>query len=222
MERLVAGQSPKIAMPPWPPVRPEFSHINRYWDNGLQCFVAKILPGEFFVSEHGEAVATTLGSCVSACIRDPFRGVGGMNHFMLPEQGESREAWQKDFNSLPSRYGNWAMEYLINEILKYGGKKHNLEIKVVGGGHVLQNMTAIGQRNIEFVFEYLKNEGFSVVGSDVGDRFPRKVLYFPETGVVKVKKLQNLSSETIAQRENAYQRTIVQEAKKDAGNVELF
>ncbi len=224
MERLIAGREMRSAMPPWPPVRQEFLHVNRYWDNQNQCFVAKILPGEFFVSEHGEAVATTLGSCISACVRDPFRGVGGMNHFMLPIQGEGNECWQKDFNSLPSRYGNWAMEYLINEVMKYGGKKHNLEVKVVGGGHVLSGMrqNPVGERNIEFVFDWLKKEGFTISGSDVGDKYPRKVMYFPETGAVRVKKLRTLSNETIAQRETAYQRTIEKDSGKDAGNVELF
>jgi chemotaxis protein CheD len=224
MERLMAGKVMSATMPPWPPVRPEFVHVNRYWDNVNQCFVAKILPGEFFVSEHGEAVSTTLGSCISACVRDPFLGIGGMNHFMLPIQGDIKDAKPGDFNSMPSRYGNWAMEYLVNEIMKCGGKKQNLEVKVVGGGHVLSGMkqNPVGDRNIEFVFDWLKCEGFNVVGSDVGDRYPRKVLYFPETGAVRVKKLINVSNETISQRETAYRRALDQDAKKDTGSVELF
>jgi len=175
-----------------PVVLPGFEHVNRYLDRQRNLYAAKLMPGELYVSISGEMIVTTLGSCVSACIRDRVKGVGGMNHFMLPFQGEHNSSqWGNNPVSSASRYGNWAMEFLINEILKAGGYKNNFEIKLFGGGNILHNAhSTIGKKNIEFVKNYLENEGFSVVAEDLGDFFPRKILYFPDTGAVKVKKLQ--------------------------------
>lgn len=200
---------------------PGFEHINRYWDKRMNLAAAKIMPGEFYVSLHGEMIVTVLGSCVSACIRDRVHGIGGMNHFMLPEQGEhSSTQWGNSEISSASRYGNWAMEFLINEILKAGGERKNLEVKVFGGGNVLFNMTGIGQRNIEFVKDYLANESLQIVASDVGDMFPRKVLYFPDTGAVKVRKMRQMRNDTLIKREKAYIEDINKAPK--SGAIELF
>ncbi|MFD2229921.1 chemoreceptor glutamine deamidase CheD [Alkalimarinus sediminis] len=200
---------------------PGFEHINRYWDKRMNLAAAKIMPGELYVSLHGEMIVTVLGSCVSACIRDRVHGIGGMNHFMLPVQGEhSSTQWGSSDVSSASRYGNWAMEFLINEILKAGGERKNLEVKVFGGGNVLSNMTSIGARNIAFVKSYLANEGLQIVASDVGDQFPRKVLYFPDTGAVKVRKMRQTRNDTVIQREKAYIEDINQQPK--SGEVELF
>lgn len=187
----------------------------------MNLVAAKILPGEFYVSLHGEMIATVLGSCISACIRDRVHGIGGMNHFMLPVQGEYSSAqWGVSSVSAPSRYGNWAMEFLINEILKAGGERQNLEVKVFGGGNVLSNMTSVGIRNIEFVKTYLAQEGLQIKASDVGDQFPRKVLYFPDTGAVKVRKLKQTNNNTVVQREKAYIEGIISQPK--SGDIELF
>ncbi len=183
---------------------------------------AKILPGEFYVSCQGEMIGTVLGSCISACIRDKVIGVGGMNHFMLPVKGgNSTDGWGGSEVSASLRYGNWAMEYLINEILKQGGHRDRLEVKIFGGGQVLANMTDIGSRNIEFVRAYLFKEGLKVVSEDVGDVFPRKVLYFPDTGAVKLKKLRKVNNSTVEQRERQYITSINTEEAK-GGDVELF
>ncbi|MCP5206437.1 MAG: chemoreceptor glutamine deamidase CheD [Hahellaceae bacterium] len=198
-----------------------FEHINRYWDRNMHVNAAKILPGEFYVSLHGEMIVTVLGSCVSACIRDKVRGVGGMNHFMLPMQNEhSSEQWGSNSVSSASRYGNWAMEYLINEILKAGGKREDLEVKVFGGGQVLSNMTDIGQRNVAFVKYYLAKEGLKISAMDAGGMYPRKVLYFPDTGAVKVRKLKSTRNDTIISREKEYIKDINTQPKD--GAVELF
>lgn len=200
---------------------PGFEHINRYWDKRMNLAAAKIMPGEFYVSLHGEMIVTVLGSCVSACIRDRVHGIGGMNHFMLPVQGEHSSAqWGSSDVSSASRYGNWAMEFLINEILKAGGERKNLEVKVFGGGNVLSNMTSIGARNIEFVKTYIAEEGLQIVASDVGDQFPRKVLYFPDTGAVKVRKMRQTRNDTVIQREKAYIEDINKQPK--SGEIELF
>lgn len=73
-----------------PRVLPGFEHINRYWDSVHQAAAAKLLPGEYYVTVEDEIIVTVLGSCVSACIRDPIRGIGGMNHFMLPISQQGR------------------------------------------------------------------------------------------------------------------------------------
>jgi chemotaxis protein CheD len=205
-----------------PKALPGFEAVNRYWDRRMNLPAAKILPGEFYVSTQGEMIGTVLGSCISACIRDTVIGVGGMNHFMLPVKGgNSTDGWGGSEVSASLRYGNWAMEYLINEILKQGGHRDRLEVKIFGGGQVLKNMTDIGSRNIEFVRAYLFKEGLSVISEDVGDVFPRKVLYFPDTGAVKLKKLRTVNNSTVEQRERKYITSINTEESK-GGDVELF
>ncbi len=196
---------------------PGFDGINRYWDKYHGKYVAKILPGECYVTVNDELVATVLGSCVSACIRDKVFGIGGMNHFMLPSSGESRKgSWLSEAN----RYGNFAMEYLINEILKNGGERRNLEIKLFGGGKIVKNMSNVGKRNIEFVIDYLKTESLHIETQNLGDIYPRKVIYFPMTGRAKMKKLQTMHNDTIIRREVDYSDSLID--KPVSGDVELF
>lgn len=200
---------------------PGFEHINRYWDKTHEAEAAKILPGEYYVTIQDELVTTVLGSCVSACLRDKRLGVGGMNHFMLPIS-EDGTGWNgaNDLVSTATRYGNYAMEHMINEILKHGGQKRNLEAKIFGGGRIMQNLSDVGARNIEFVREYLKVEGIPIVGEDVGDIFPRKVVYFPRTGRVLMKRIKHLHNDTVARRENAYLDEITHQPVQT--DVELF
>lgn len=206
---------------PLPEVLAGFEHVNRYWDKRMNVAAAKILPGELYVSRSGEMIVTVLGSCVSACIRDKQLGIGGMNHFMLPQQNaHSSQKWGGEAG-LASRYGNWAMEYLINEILKLGGTRRNLEIKIFGGGNVLSNMTEVGSRNVDFVKKYLYEENFDVAAEDVGGESARKVLYFPDTGAVKVRKIRQVPNDTILRREREYSRGLV-EKPDTSGGVELF
>lgn len=198
-----------------------FEHVNRYFDPKLNVWSAKILPGEFYVTTHGEMIGTVLGSCISACIRDVKLGIGGMNHFMLPIQNEHSSAqWGSDANTSETRYGNWAMEYLLNTLYKLGCSKRNLEVKLFGGGQVLASMTDVGQRNILFAYDFLRKEGLNVKAADVGDIFSRKVLYFPDTGSVKVRRITTTKNETIIEREKGYLDSIRQH--KDDSNIELF
>lgn len=206
--------------PPIPKATPGFEGINRYWDKKMRLPAAKIMPGELYVSTQGEMIVTVLGSCISTCIRDRELGIGGMNHFMLPIQGKHSGNWGNDAASSATRYGNWAMEYLINAILKLGGSKKNFEVKVFGGGKVLANTTDVGKNNIEFVTEYLKSEMLLTVAKDVGGIYPRKVLYFPDTGKVKMRRLIRVNNTTIAERETAYRKTLDNAPKE--GGVELF
>jgi chemotaxis protein CheD len=208
--------------PVQPPAAAGFDHVNRYWDGMHKVWAAKILPGEFYVSAHGEMVVTLLGSCISACVRDTVRGIGGMNHFMLPEQGEhSTTNWGNDPLTHASRYGNWAMEYLINEILKRGGSRQNLEVKLFGGGQMIAAMSDVGQRNILFAYDYIAKEGLTVAAADVGREVARKVLYFPDTGAVKVRRIKQMKNDVLLQREQEYQRS-VSVPTSAAGSIDLF
>ncbi len=208
------------ASTPRPPlVLPGFEHVRRNWNDTYGVYAARLLPGEYYVTVNDEGVYTTLGSCISACIRDRVSGIGGMNHFMLPASADA-DGWKSTSLSAATRYGNFAMEHLINDILKNGGKRHNLEVKLFGGGRIMVNMTDVGKRNIDFARDYLATEGLRVVAEDVGDVFPRMVVYFPATGKVKVKRLRSLHNNVILEEESRYISTV--ESKPIGGEVELF
>lgn len=199
-----------------------FEHVSRSWDVRWNCPTAKILPGECYVSTQEEAIHTVLGSCISVCIRDKRLGIGGMNHFMLPvQEGDKGISRQNSINPALC-YGNWAMEFLINAILKQGGKRESFEIKMFGGGRVLAGMTNIdiGARNIEFARSYLETEKLNVVAEDVGDVCPRKILYFPKTGVVKLRRLTHTPNDSIERREREYLNAM--NKKPTTSDVELF
>ncbi|MDL1863230.1 chemoreceptor glutamine deamidase CheD [Betaproteobacteria bacterium PRO7] len=179
----------------------------------------KVLPGEFFVSDEDIVITTVLGSCVAACIWDRHAGVGGMNHFMLPGgEGGSRDA---DPIGLAGRYGVFAMEQLINELIKRGGRKANFEAKVFGGGQVLRNMTSIniGERNAQFVEQFLRTEGIRIGARDLLDVHPRRVAFFPATGRALCKKLAQADASLVA-AEQQYNAKL--SAARVGGDVELF
>ncbi|MFZ6846693.1 chemoreceptor glutamine deamidase CheD [Undibacterium sp. RuRC25W] len=191
---------------------------NVYYDRTFDCDAAKILPGEFYFTRKDMLIVTVLGSCVSACIRDRISGVGGMNHFMLPDTGGDAD----NPVSASMRYGTYAMEVLINELLKAGAKRENLEAKVFGGGNVLRGFTAInvGERNAKFVLDYLKAERMRVIAEDLNDIYPRKVYFFPKTGKVLVKKLKVEHNDTLKRREQDYASRL--KTTSVGGDVDLF
>ena len=148
----------------------------RFFDTTHSAWMVKVFPGEFYVTRQpDEILVTVLGSCVSACIRDPVIGVGGMNHFMLAK-GHSG-GWGDDPQS--ARFGNFAMEKLINELIKAGCSRERMEIKVFGGGNVIDASTAIGSDNAEFVLRYLEAEGLRCAAEDLGGSYPRRIHYYP-------------------------------------------
>jgi len=199
---------------------PGFEHMNRYWDKYYMTYCVKIVPGEYYVSTQPEMIVTTLGSCVSACVRDPINKIGGMNHFMLPGNNKNTEKYLHPSVSFANRYGNFAMENLINDILKNGGERKYLEIKLFGGGKILSHFTDIGKFNIEFVENYVMTEGLNLIAKDLGSVFPRKIVYDPLSGIVKLKKLRSLRSRTILEREKRYLKDIRNQPLE--GAVELF
>lgn len=203
------------------PVLPQFEHVARYWDKDHKCYAARVLPGEFYVTRNPEGICTVLGSCVSACIRDARLNIGGMNHFMLPLDGSNGNSSWGSAASAATRYGNVAMERLINEILKLGGRRQDLEIKLVGGGRVLADMTNdVGARNIEFVRQYVHDEGFNVTSEDLGNVHARRVFYFPQTGRMRVRKIMGGRDETLVARERQYLRQL--DTNLPEGDIELF
>lgn len=203
------------------PSLPGFEGIKRGWDKENNVIAARILPGEYYVTTQDEMVTTVLGSCISACIRDKELGIGGMNHFMLPETNKQKlNAGAEHVVGNATRYGNYAMEHLINDILANGGKRKNLEVKLFGGGKILPTLGDVGQNNIDFALEYVDTEALRLVSQDLGDIYPRKVVYFPKTGKVKMKKVKDLHNETIVSREKEYRSTIKDEPV--VSDIELF
>jgi chemotaxis protein CheD len=189
----------------------------RYRDPRFEQIAVKVFPGEHHVTASSdEMLVTVLGSCVSACIRDPLIAVGGMNHFMLPESAGS--GW--DTASASMRYGNVAMERLINEILARGGARERLEIKVFGGGNVMNGTRNIGHRNADFVESYLLTEDLPIAAAHLRGNLPRRVHYFPVTGKVLLLELRRGEDAVLLSREANYKSKI--QTEPVAGSAELF
>jgi chemotaxis protein CheD len=183
-----------------------------YYDAHFKNDAVKILPGEYFVHDEDILVTTTLGSCIAACLWDRNARVGGMNHFMLPEgTGDT------------GRYGSFAMELLINELLKRGATRTTLEAKVFGGGQVIAGMNTmnVGERNTQFVIEYLKTERIPIVSKDVLEIYPRKVCYLPASGKAMVKRLAAAHPEALVAQDRAAVNKAVS-TTTSGGSVDLF
>ena len=181
-----------------------------YMDAHFRSEAVKVLPGEYYVDDEDLLIMTTLGSCIAACLWDRERRVGGMNHFMLPEgSGDS------------GRYGSYAMDLLIGELVKRGAQRATMEAKVFGGGAVLEGMNSmrVGERNTTFVLDYLRTERIPVVSKDVLEIYPRKVCFLPASGKAMVKRLQPAHAENIlAQDRLARERALA----RSGGSVDLF
>ncbi|MEZ5498490.1 MAG: chemoreceptor glutamine deamidase CheD [Steroidobacteraceae bacterium] len=216
---MASNRPLKAPSPPRP--LPAFAHISQHFDRDLGSWCARILPGQYYVSRNDEMIDTVLGSCVSACLRDPQAGVGGMNHFMLPQSnGTSGNSWLDPKTGLATRYGSFAMESLINDLLKLGAARERLELKLFGGGKILESSIDVGERNAAFAREFARIEGLQIIAQDLGDIYPRKVIYHPLTGRVKVKRLHALDRARIAGEERNYAATI--QSAPEGNDVELF
>lgn len=190
---------------------------NRYHDRRLGAEMVNIVVGGCVVSDDPNVIiTTTLGSCVAACLYDPVAAIGGMNHFLLPEAG-------LDTLSLASRYGSAAMEQLINRLLSVTGRRDRLRAKIFGGANV--NLTTlrssnIGERNVEFVMEYLATEGIPTMGWDVGGVSPRAVRFFPTTGRSQRRLIGSEGVGDIARSESSFIERL--RTTEIDGEVELF
>lgn len=183
-----------------------------YLDHHFQHNAVKVLPGEYFVSDENLVIMTVLGSCIAACLWDSRSRVGGMNHFMLPD-GDMADA--------SGRYGSYAMEVLINEMLKLGARRETMQAKIFGGAQVMHNFTTmnVGERNTNFVLNYLHTERIPIVSEDVLDIYPRKVVFFPVTGKAMVKRLAHAHPDVAQEvRGNA----VLVAKSNSGGSVDLF
>jgi len=186
-----------------------------FYDAHFRNEAVKVLPGEFFVHHEDILIMTTLGSCIAACIWDRQQRIGGMNHFMLPDgAGSGADA---------GRYGSYAMELLINELIKRGATRSTMEAKVFGGGAVISGMNSInvGERNTQFVLDYLATERITVVSKDVLSVYPRKVCFLPASGKAMVKRLATTNTEALVAQERAAAAKPVASTSA-AGTVDLF
>jgi chemotaxis protein CheD len=179
----------------------------------FRCDAVKVLPGEYYVTTDELVILTVLGSCIAACLWDPLARVGGMNHFMLPEGGADSGG----------RYGSYAMELLINQMLKLGARRESLQAKVFGGGAVMSSFTTmnVGERNTRFVLDYLQTERIAVVSKDVLDIHPRKVCFFPASGKAMVKRLAHSHPETLETQARKGSAAAVAQ-RTAGGSIDLF
>ncbi|MDX1569718.1 MAG: chemoreceptor glutamine deamidase CheD [Xanthomonadales bacterium] len=204
-----------------PELRSEaFAKLRRHRLGNEDRWVVRIGPGDYYATADGELISTTLGSCIAACIRNPATGVGGMNHFLLPDSWEGSSRWESTMVSSPARYGNVAMERLINVVLGDHARREELEIKVFGGAKVLRANIDIGERNISFVKSYLRTEGLRIAAQDMGGTAPRRLVYDPRTGVVFVKNLGVQTKQRIAHDELEHMEEIRHHSV--GGDVDLF
>jgi len=185
-----------------------------YFDARFHYDAIKVLPGEYFVSNDDLMIMTVLGSCIAACVWDSRVRAGGMNHFMLPE-GDGLDGG--------GRYGSYAMELLVNQLLKSGARRESMQAKVFGGAQVMAGFSSlnVGERNTKFVLDYLATERIPVVSQDVLDIHPRKVCFFPTTGKALVKRLAHTHPETLAVEERRGNALSVVKSTA-GGSVDLF
>lgn len=186
-----------------------------YYDPHFQSDGVKVLPGEYFVSNENLVIVTVLGSCIAACLWDTRMRVGGMNHFMLPDS---------DASDSSGRYGSYAMELLINEMLKLGARRETMQAKIFGGGQVMHNFTSIniGERNTAFVRQYLQTERIPIISEDVLDIYPRKVVFFPVTGKAMVKRLAHAHPDSLVAQESVRGNAVALAQSTAGGSVDLF
>lgn len=188
-----------------------------YWESHFRTDAVKVLPGEFFVDDQETLITTTLGSCIAACLWDRDRRIGGLNHFMLPD-GPAAGVGDG------GRYGAFAMDQLIGEMVRRGAQRTSMEAKLFGGGSVVEGMNSIqiGERNTQFALEYLRTERIPVVSRDVLDIYPRKVVFLPRSGKAMVKRLQPRSGADWAAQDRMASQKAVAPAGGAGGSIDLF
>lgn len=199
---------------------PGFEHIQRFWDAEHGCWSLKILPGEFYVTCADEAISTVLGSCVSACVRDPQHRIGGINHFLLPVEGKTEDLSLEPQQRLATRYGIHAMTRLLDTLTGLGARRERLEVKLFGGGRILTGMTDVGAGNIAFVRRYLAREGLRITAEDLGGTQPRKIVYFPLSGRVRLKRLRAVESRIVSHHEQLYFESLREAARREAAGLD--
>ncbi|AMO23861.1 chemoreceptor glutamine deamidase CheD [Ramlibacter solisilvae] len=195
----------------------EHLHPTRYFDRELRVHSVKILPGQYYAAAGDGSISTLLGSCVSTCLWDPLLKIGGMNHFMLPgESSPAASPW-----AVSARFGVYAMEVLINEMIHLGADRRRLVAKVFGGAQVLQGFDKldVGAMNVRFVLDFLREEAIPIAGQDLLGSSPRKLHFFPANGKAQVKRLHLQPTDAALQQEREYFDGL---SHAGGGEVELF
>ncbi|MCD4500121.1 chemoreceptor glutamine deamidase CheD [Chromobacterium vaccinii] len=197
---------------------PAPSHSHQYYDKHFQIMAVKVFPGEFHATNQPRLLMTLLGSCVSVCLSDRLSGVAGMNHFLLPEG-----SLELGSGASAARFGVNAMELLITDMQKLGAMRNRLEAKIFGAGNVLDGMTVVrvGERNSDFIRNYLANEQIPILAEDLLGEYARKVYFFTETGKVLIKKLKRTSA-AIKQEQPYRGRIVDQNEGARTGDIDLF
>lgn len=200
---------------------PNFELPISYYDQRFSIDAVKLLPGQYFVTTHNKMLVTVLGSCVAACLFDPVAGVGGMNHFMLPNVNKSASELEQS-QDVAAKYGIHAMELLINDLVKAGASKSRIKAKVFGGGKVVPSFVQndVGKLNAEFVSHFLDTELIPILASDLCDNYARKIYFFPRDGKVLMKRINELNNTTIIKRESQHRWELSRQAP--SGSVDLF
>lgn len=191
-----------------------FEGLKPFWEPRWKRYAVKVKPGEFYISGSDMVITTVLGSCISACIYDPNAGFGGINHFMLPAGTHDEDLYRS------SRYGLFAMEQLVNELMKLGCQRSSMQVKLTGGGDMMGGMISIGQQNIDFILNYISEEGLRLLASDLGGDQARRVAYFPMEGRMLVNKLDHREDQRLIEEERSYRVDVDQHL--DDSDVELF
>lgn len=177
---------------------------SRYWDPALTSYVTRVQPGFYTVARGSEAVMSSVGAGMCVCVRDPYLGIGGLAHFLLPLEKETPSTWDGTAVSAMMRFGNVAMEYLITAVCKAGGQRQRLELMAFGGARLATHMHALAECHVSFIRAYAEAEQLPVVEQDVGENYAREVAYCPGMGTARVRALTHLAAQTIIEREAAY------------------
>ena len=197
-----------------PQIVPGFQDFSLFWEPRWNCYAVKVKPGEFYIARSNMVLTTVLGSCISACIYDPQAGYGGMNHFMLPASHANAGMGRS------LRYGLFAMEQLINELMKHGCSRERMQVKLAGGGEMMRGYSTVGQQNINFITQYIQDEGLNLLADDLGGDRARRVAYFPTEGRMLVNKLDHREDQRLIEEERSYSIDVDQHM--DDSEVELF
>jgi chemotaxis protein CheD len=185
-----------------------------------------IMPGEYYVSNRKAMIRTLLGSCVAACLFDSESGVIGMNHFLL-----SNRRYAKNLPvclSEAGRYGMHAMELLINEMMQKGANRRNLRAKAFGGSTMhwvsatQDNFFCVGNVNVRFIREFLKNEDIPLISEDLGGEITRVIHFMPEDYSVHVRKIRKISASAISQEERQFWKESIDAQESTKPQVDLW
>jgi len=183
--------------------------VYRFYSHRLEKTVIMLMAGEYFATQNGEVLYTVVGSCIATCIYDKERKMAGMNHFLLPGMVRPDEIMSSEIG----RYGMFAMELLIGELIKLGARRNGLQAKLFGGGNVLQfrrNDGDITGSNISFAKRFLELEGIPTVNEDLGGNIGRKILFFSDTDRVLLKRFDIRKERRFIKMEEAYKSRVFQ------------